>query len=53
MKSKKIKRWVSGDWGSLPLEGGIEAAFKRDLENKVVTKEEVIEKIIIHTSKGV
>ena len=21
----------SGDWGSLPLEGGIEAAFKRDL----------------------
>jgi acetyl-CoA carboxylase carboxyltransferase component len=25
--------WPSGDWGSLPLEGGIEAAFKRDLEN--------------------
>lgn len=23
--------WPSGDWGSLPLEGGIEAAFKRDL----------------------
>lgn len=25
--------WPSGDWGSLPLEGGIEAAYKRDLEN--------------------
>jgi len=24
--------WPSGDWGSLPLEGGIEAAFKRELE---------------------
>lgn len=23
--------WPSGDWGSLPLEGGIEAAFKRKL----------------------
>lgn len=23
--------WPSGDWGSLPLEGGIEAAFKRRL----------------------
>ncbi len=23
--------WPSGDWGSLPLEGGIEAAFKRAL----------------------
>jgi propionyl-CoA carboxylase beta chain len=25
--------WPSGDWGSLPLEGGIEAAFKRELES--------------------
>ena len=25
--------WPSGDWGSLPIEGGIEAAFKADLEN--------------------
>lgn len=25
--------WPSGDWGSLPLEGGIEAAYKRDLAN--------------------
>ncbi|MBI5948471.1 MAG: methylmalonyl-CoA carboxyltransferase [Chloroflexi bacterium] len=23
--------WPSGDWGSLPVEGGIEAAYKRDL----------------------
>ncbi len=24
--------WPSGDWGSLPMEGGIEAAFKSELE---------------------
>ncbi|WP_374466541.1 acyl-CoA carboxylase subunit beta [Ferrovibrio sp.] len=24
--------WPSGDWGSLPLEGGIEAAYRADLE---------------------
>jgi acetyl-CoA carboxylase carboxyltransferase component len=24
--------WPSGDWGSLPVEGGIEAAYKRELE---------------------
>lgn len=24
--------WPSGDWGSLPLEGGIEAAWRRDLD---------------------
>lgn len=24
--------WPSGDWGSLPLEGGIEAAYRRELE---------------------
>ncbi|MFZ4121649.1 MAG: acyl-CoA carboxylase subunit beta [Caulobacterales bacterium] len=24
--------WPSGDWGSLPLDGGTEAAFKRELE---------------------
>lgn len=23
--------WPSGDWGSLPIEGGVEAAYKRDL----------------------
>ena len=25
--------WPSGDWGSLPVEGGIEAAYKTDIEN--------------------
>jgi acetyl-CoA carboxylase carboxyltransferase component len=25
--------WPSGDWGSLPMDGGVEAAFKRELEN--------------------
>ncbi|KAI0646557.1 propionyl-CoA carboxylase [Trametes meyenii] len=25
--------WPSADWGSLPLEGGIEAAYKRKLDN--------------------
>ena len=24
--------WPSGDWGSLPLEGGLEAAYRRELE---------------------
>ena len=24
--------WPSGDWGSIPLEGGIEAAWRRDLD---------------------
>ena len=24
--------WPSGDWGSLPVEGGIEVAYKSDLE---------------------
>ncbi len=24
--------WPSGDWGSLPLEGGIEAAYRAELE---------------------
>jgi acetyl-CoA carboxylase carboxyltransferase component len=24
--------WPSGEWGSLPIEGGVEAAYKRDLE---------------------
>lgn len=24
--------WPSADWGSLPIEGGIEAAYRRDLE---------------------
>ena len=24
--------WPSGDWGSLPIAGGLEAAYRRDLE---------------------
>src|SRR5207247_8321231 len=24
--------WPSGDWGSLPIEGGVEAAYRRELE---------------------
>jgi len=24
--------WPSGDWGSLPVEGGVEVAFRRELE---------------------
>jgi acetyl-CoA carboxylase carboxyltransferase component len=25
--------WPSADWGSLPIEGGLEAAYRRDIEN--------------------
>jgi acetyl-CoA carboxylase carboxyltransferase component len=25
--------WPSGDWGSLPIDGGVEAAFRRELES--------------------
>ena len=25
--------WPSGDWGSLPIEGGVQAAYKRDIES--------------------
>jgi acetyl-CoA carboxylase carboxyltransferase component len=25
--------WPSGDWGSLPIEGGLEAAYRRDIAN--------------------
>lgn len=25
--------WPSGDWGSLPMDGGVEAAFRRELES--------------------
>tara|TARA_B100000927_G_scaffold75939_1_gene60497 strand:+ start:1712 stop:3259 length:1548 start_codon:yes stop_codon:yes gene_type:complete len=43
--------WPSGDWGSLPVEGGIEAAYKSDLEKsdnpKLLLKEieEKMEKV--------
>ena len=36
--------WPSGDWGSLPMEGGIEAAFKSDLE-KSENPEELLKEI--------
>ncbi len=25
--------WPSGDWGSLPIEGGVQAAYRRDIES--------------------
>lgn len=37
--------WPSGDWGSLPVEGGLEAAYKSDLEaadNPEALKEEIL-----------
>jgi acetyl-CoA carboxylase carboxyltransferase component len=24
--------WPSGDWGSLPIEGGVQAAYRREIE---------------------
>ena len=36
--------WPSGDWGSLPMEGGIEAAFKADLE-KSKNPEKLLKKL--------
>ena len=36
--------WPSGDWGSLPMEGGIEAAFKSDLE-KSESPEDLLKEI--------
>ena len=40
--------WPSADWGSLPIEGGIEAAYKRDLANHPdpdALREELAEKL--------
>lgn len=40
--------WPSGDWGSLPLEGGIEAAFKvmlADAEDPVAARAEIEERL--------
>ena len=42
--------WPSGDWGSLPMEGGIEAAFKSDLE-KSENPEKLLEEITIRMEK--
>src|SRR3970282_577228 len=40
--------WPSGDWGSLPREGGTEAAYKRDLaasENPDALRAELMERL--------
>ena len=42
--------WPSGDWGSLPMEGGIEAAFKSDFE-KSENPEELLEEITLRMEK--
>ncbi|CAO3626605.1 unnamed protein product [Cunninghamella blakesleeana] len=38
--------WPSGDWGSLPLEGGINAAYKRELEAAGEKRQELYESIL-------
>ncbi|ORX45653.1 propionyl-CoA carboxylase [Hesseltinella vesiculosa] len=38
--------WPSGDWGSLPLEGGIAAAHKRELEAAGDKRQEVYNRIL-------
>ncbi len=40
--------WPSGDWGSLPVEGGIEVAFRRDLEasdDPAALREEILQRM--------
>ena len=40
--------WPSGDWGSLPVEGGIEAAYRRELEaseDPVALRSEIQERL--------
>jgi acetyl-CoA carboxylase carboxyltransferase component len=40
--------WPSGDWGSLPVEGGIEAAYRRELEaadDPAALREEIRERL--------
>lgn len=40
--------WPSGDWGSLPIEGGIEVAYKAQLEaatNREALRQEIIERL--------
>ncbi len=32
MRSSPRWSWPSGEWGSLPIEGGVEAAYRRELE---------------------
>ncbi|CAO3600683.1 unnamed protein product [Absidia cylindrospora] len=38
--------WPSGDWGSLPLEGGIYAAYKRELDAAGDKRQELYESIM-------
>ena len=45
--------WPSGDWGSLPFEGGLEAAYKSDLEksnNPEQLKKDIEKKIKLASS---
>jgi acetyl-CoA carboxylase carboxyltransferase component len=40
--------WPSGDWGSLPIEGGIEAAYRRELEaaeDPVAHRADIVERL--------
>ena len=40
--------WPSGDWGSLPIEGGLEAAYRRELEaasDPVALRAEIAERL--------
>jgi acetyl-CoA carboxylase carboxyltransferase component len=40
--------WPSGDWGSLPIEGGIQAAYRRELEaadDPVALHAEIVERL--------
>ncbi|KAI0634843.1 propionyl-CoA carboxylase [Trametes polyzona] len=40
--------WPSGDWGSLPLEGGVEAAYKRQLDSapNPVAREKMMKELL-------
>ncbi|KAI0698037.1 propionyl-CoA carboxylase [Cerioporus squamosus] len=40
--------WPSGDWGSLPLEGGVEAAYKRQLDSapSPVAREQMLKDLL-------
>jgi len=44
--------WPSGDWGSLPLEGGIEAAYRRELEGAEDPKKLRAELVRRHEAKA-
>jgi acetyl-CoA carboxylase carboxyltransferase component len=45
--------WPSGDWGSLPVEGGLEAAYRAELEasdNPAALKDEILERLDVARS---